>query len=269
MIIHNVGYHHNHDADFFVDRPQGSGDYLLLLLKSDTLMTLDGKEIQIPANSFFLYQKGTPQHYRCMPQHTFLNDWIHFLFEDDEEAQFLSYHIPYNTPIPLKHLHFLSFCIKSIAYENYTNHLNKDKNIACYLALLFSKVEEAMQETKHTIPNTKFEMLSTIRSTIYSKPYEFVNVESAAHAVRMSRSSFQHQYKQQFGVSFMQDLIQSRISYAKMLLISTNLTISEIAVHCGYHSCAHFVRQFKATANATPTEYRIKQNCSEEIAQNV
>ena len=41
-------------------------------------------------NSFFIYKKGSSQFYRCIPQQTFSNDWIHFLFENDEEKDFLS-----------------------------------------------------------------------------------------------------------------------------------------------------------------------------------
>lgn len=58
MIIHNVGYNHCHDADFFIDRPDGSGDYLLLVLKTDTIFTLDGKDTIVPKNSFFLYKRN-------------------------------------------------------------------------------------------------------------------------------------------------------------------------------------------------------------------
>jgi len=94
MIIINVGYNHCHDADFFIDRPNGSGDYLLLLLKTDSIFNLNGEDVHVPMNSFFIYKKGSPQFYRCIPQQTFSNDWIHFLFEIDEEKDFLSRKIP-------------------------------------------------------------------------------------------------------------------------------------------------------------------------------
>lgn len=258
MIINNVGYNHCHDADFFINRPDGSGDYLLLLLKTDAIFNIDGEDIVVPENSFFLYRRNTPQFYRCLPQHTFSNDWIHFLFENDEEEFFKSYNIPYNTPIPIKNINFISFCIKSIAYENYSDNFNKQKSMAAYMELIFLKIQEQLHYSNDTILTSKFEMLSTIRNKIYGRPYEIRTVESTAHEVRMSKSSFQHLYKEQFGTTFMQDLIQSRISYAQMLLTSTNLTVAEIAVQCGYHSYAHFVRQFKKQVNITPSEYREK-----------
>lgn len=100
MIVNNVGYNHCHDADFYIDRPDGSGDYLLMLLKTDTIFNIDGKNVIVPANSVFIYPKGKPQYYRCLPQHTFENDWLHFDFSaKDKEAEFLDRKIPFETPI--------------------------------------------------------------------------------------------------------------------------------------------------------------------------
>ena len=80
MEIRNAGYNHCHDTDFIIDRPKGSGDNLLLLLKTDCIVTLDGVDQLVPANSVFLYPKDAPQFYRTCPQQLFANDWVHFLF---------------------------------------------------------------------------------------------------------------------------------------------------------------------------------------------
>ena len=256
MIINNVGYNHCHDADFFIDRPDGYGDFLLLLLKTESIFTLGGKDVLVPENTFFLYRKGSPQYYRCVPKKTFSNDWVHFQFEKGEEEKFLSYGIPYDTPIPVGHLNFLSFCVKSISYEMYSSNLNRKKSIEHYMDLMFLKIQEQMSEQEQAVPDSKYEMLSVIRNKIYSRPYEFRNVYTSAHEVRMSKSSFQHQYKELFGTTFMQDMIRSRMEYAAMLLKTTGMTVAEIAAQCGYKSYAHFARIFKQQTGMTPIEYR-------------
>lgn len=256
MIINNVGYNHCHDTDFYIERPEGYGDYLLLLLKTDSLFTLNGKEVLVPKNSFFLYKKGTPQYYRCVSGQLFANDWIHFLFEEGEEEVFLSYGIPFDTPIRLDQLNFLSFCVKSIAYEFYSQNLNRRKSIAAYMDLIFLKVQEQFCQKEEIVPDSRFEMLSVIRNKIYSRPYEPRTADTSAHEVCMSRSSFQHQYKAMFGTTFMEDMICSRMEYAKMLLKTTDLNVSEIAIQCGCHSYAHFARQFREREGMTPLEYR-------------
>ena len=60
MIINNIGYNHCHDADFIINRPNESGDHLLLLIKTDAIFTIDEKDIVIPENSFFMFRKDSP-----------------------------------------------------------------------------------------------------------------------------------------------------------------------------------------------------------------
>ncbi len=256
MILHNVGFDHRHDADFFIDRPDGSGDCLLLLLKTDAIFTLDGKDMFVTKDTFFLYPKGMPQYYRCVPQHTFANDWVHFLFENGEEEEFQKTGVPYAQPIPLNNITFLSFLVKCLAYENCTNHLHKQENIRHYMFLLLNKVREQQCQPSDHISGSSYEVLMTMRNKICAEPYYPRTISWAAHEVRMSPSAFQRLYKKQFGVTFMQDLITSRIEHAKMLLVSTNLSVQEISRQCGYRNYEHFARQFKGMVGMAPLQFR-------------
>ena len=58
------------------------------------------------------------------------------------------------------------------------------------------------------------------------------------------------------GISFSNYLLNSRINYAKILLMNSELSISEIAEKLGYYDTAHFVNQFKKIVGSTPTAYR-------------
>ena len=142
MIINNVGFDHCHDADFFIDRPDGSGDYLLLLVRTPAVFEVDGKEILTPAGSVFIYPKGRPQRYRCVPLNVFENDWVHFDFDDPgEEEEFLKMGIPLETAITMP-LEFLSYCVKSIAYERYSDNLCRSESSELFMRLMFIKIRE-------------------------------------------------------------------------------------------------------------------------------
>ena len=258
MKIINVGYNHCHDSDFYIDRPEGSGDNLLILLKTDAVFNIDGKDIKIPENSFFMYKKGRPQRYRCVYQSVFANDWVHFEFEGDEEKEFFNLGLDYETPVVAEDMNFLSFCIKMMASENYSDNMNRHQSICHYMFLIFCKVGEYAAKKAESRNDSYYEMLSTVRNKIYSRPYEHRTAESSAHEVRMSVSNFQHLYKKYFGVTLFQDIIQSRTEYACMLLKSTNLSAVEVAQKSGYNHYAHFVRQFKQTMGISPSEFRKK-----------
>lgn len=233
MTVSNAGYNHCHDSDFIIERPNGSGDNLLLLLKTDTIFTVNGKDIRVPSGSLFIYKKGRPQYYRCVPHCTFENDWVHFEFEGDEEKEFFELGLKYETPVKVSDAHFISFCIKSITNEAYSSNINREKSIYHYMFLIFNKISEQQYSEPNSKYDSSYEMISTVRNKMYSYPYEQRNVGSSAHEVRMSVSGFQHLYKKYFGVSFTQDLITARIEYAKMLLLSTNLNINEISRQSG------------------------------------
>ncbi len=257
MIINNIGYDHSHDADFYIDRPDGSGDFLLLLLKTGAVFTIDNKDITVPENTFFLYPKGTPQYYRCISKNIFTNDWIHFDFENNEEENLKKLDIPYCKPIKLNNIGYLSFCIKLIAYESCSDNIHKSNTINHYMSIIFNKVSEQIKKPINSVAKTNHETLVTIRNKIYSRPYEFRTVESTAHEVNMSKSLFQHEYKKTFNTTFVMDLIESRINYAKVLLENTDLTALEISKQCGYGTYTHFTRQFKEKCGITPLNYRM------------
>jgi len=76
--------------------------------------------------------------------------------------------------------------------------------------------------------------------------------------VSMSRSYFQHIYREVFGVSCMTDVISGKIEKAKEILSETACTVSQVAAMCGYENEEHFMRQFKKIVGVTPTGYRKK-----------
>ncbi|MGM9624862.1 MAG: AraC family transcriptional regulator [Eubacteriales bacterium] len=60
----------------------------------------------------------------------------------------------------------------------------------------------------------------------------------------------------QTGSTFQQYLMNLRISHAKFLLQSTDLSFAEIAWDCGYKSNAYFHRAFRQAVGMTPMQFR-------------
>ena len=255
MQINNIGYNHVHDADLVIERPFGSGDYLLLLIKTPAVFTLDGKDILTESNSFMLYRKGTPQYYRASGAQ-FSNDWFHFDMSEEELSFIESLDIPFDQVKPLGDINDLSLIIKNMCSENYSSNKFKTESIRSYMKLFFIKLSEKLHSNNSTHPNSYYDKMSIIRTQIYKMPYYDWNIEGAAHQLTMSKSYFQHMYKKIFGTSVMNDVIQSRIEHAKYLLSTTDISVSQIAEMCGYKCSSHFMRQFKARMKMTPSEYR-------------
>jgi AraC-like DNA-binding protein len=71
-----------------------------------------------------------------------------------------------------------------------------------------------------------------------------------------SISSLSHAFKEEVGQSFVQYLHEVRINRACSLLLSTDMSITEISTEVGYNSFKTFSRAFKYLKGTTPTNYR-------------
>lgn len=255
MRINDIGYNFFHNADFKVERANGSGDFLFLLLKTPAIIMLDGEEIETEANSMILFNKGTPQIYRANGTH-FLNDWIHFDVSESEIDRLYQLEIPFDNIVRLDDVNDLSVIIKYMCNENYSTNLYHNDSAMLYLKLFLFKLSEKLHTVESCHTGLYHDKLSLIRSKIYNLPYHKWTVGKLAGLAVMSVSHFEHMYKEIFGTSVLNDIIQSRLEYSKGLLSTTNIPIIKIAEISGYNSTSHFIRQFKSRENMTPTEYR-------------
>ena len=89
--------------------------------------------------------------------------------------------------------------------------------------------------------------------TNYSRNY---NLNGLSKELNISEDYFLSLYKKIFGISPMKDLCLKRIEQAKILLISTDMTVSRIANACGYADPNYFSRLFKKVTGVSPIQFR-------------
>ena len=88
------------------------------------------------------------------------------------------------------------------------------------------------------------------------KNYIDASAKEVAKVCNLSYSYFSRSFKRLTKKSFSEYLNSVRISKAEHLLITTNLTITEIALQVGYNSSSHFIQAFKKHKNTTPKQFR-------------
>jgi len=79
---------------------------------------------------------------------------------------------------------------------------------------------------------------------------------SMAQQVSISQYHFARLFKQSTGLSPYQYVIHCRIERAKILLLQSQLKISEIASQVGFADQSQFTRHFKRLLGVTPKEIR-------------
>lgn len=258
MEINNVGYKFVHGGKFSINRPRGSGDYAILFLRTEAIFTLRGADIQADAQSFILYKKGTPQFFRANGE-SFVNDWVHFSLDGEEENRITEMGIPFDTPVRIGDISFFSKIVKSMYQEKYSANPLKDETLNLYMELIFIKLAEALRFPSSEKHNPHYGKIAEIRAKIFNDPAAEWTVDAIAETLALSRSYFQHLYKRFFGTNISSDIISARIERAQYLLSSTDYGVAYIARECGYKNDVHFMRQFKKEVGITPTEFR-KEN---------
>ncbi len=261
MIINNIGYNYRHNPDFYISRPGGSGDNVLILLKTPAVFNLRGKDIKTPENSFILYREGTPQFY-CACEKEFVNDWFHFSFTGEEAKIFDILNIPFDTIERVGDMRPLSAMIENMSYEYFSDNSYRSYSIELYMKLFFTKLGEQLHDRGEGCVSLYYEQMSGIRGKIRSTPQRGWRIKEFANETALSVSYFEHTYKKLFGCSVKNEIINSRIEYAKFILSTTDVSVSRIADMCGYKNNVHFMKQFKSRTGFTPTEYRKAENRS-------
>lgn len=251
----NVGYNYRHPDDFCIHRPYGSGDYMLLVLKSPAFFVLNNERQSTAANSAIIFRKGTPQIYGAS-QGEFINDWIHFEIDENEEAQIENLGIPFDTVMPLSAAAVISGFIKSMFNERYSQNIHKDRSLNLYFELILLKLAELLKSPEFKTENTYYGELCDLRNEIYLRPDKNWSLDYISKKINLSRSYIQHLYSAFFGKSIMSDVTNSRIEHAKYLLSSTTMSVNCISRSCGFNNDVHFMRIFKKATGVTPSQFR-------------
>ncbi|MBO5343862.1 MAG: helix-turn-helix transcriptional regulator [Ruminococcus sp.] len=252
MNIRAVGWSCVYDSGYSFFQQGERGVYLLLLARRTVRI---GKDI-FPENTLMIFDGSEDIVYSAV-EDCLVCDWILFDAEGDSEmADFAE--IPYNVPLLHTEWEFISRLISNITTEFYSTNSRRIKMIDLMMKTLLIKASENgfNREIMQSAADPHYSSLIELRERVYRNPQMKWNVDTMAAAVNMSRSYFQHIYRELFGVSCMTDVINGKIEKAKEILSETGCTVSQVAAMCGYDNEEHFMRQFKKIVGVTPTGYR-------------
>lgn len=104
--------------------------------------------------------------------------------------------------------------------------------------------------------NHKAVLAARIQQYIILHYKDPLTLESISEALNMSVYYAAHIFKQEFGISPIQFMIDCRIGEAQNLLISSDYSAVQIATMVGYNSAYHFSAIFKRKVGMAPIAYR-------------
>ncbi|MGN0606905.1 MAG: helix-turn-helix transcriptional regulator [Oscillospiraceae bacterium] len=265
MEIYGISYNHRHKGDFKFTSPQpfnGHMLYLFVIFKTPAVIKEnDEEEKLVEKGTFALYTPDAKYSIQGFGNE-YIDDWIVFDLNLDDIKLLESLQIPLNKAVKLYSISSISDIIHKIAFEFHDAYnIYRHDVMQLLMQLLFFKLSQHLYLripvfSKKSFNPEKYETLLNIRNEIYCSPHMQYSIEELAQKALMSKSYFQHTYKEIFGITVTQEIMKSRLNHSKYYPSCTDMTIKDIAFQCGFNSDVYFVRSFKKFFGITPTEYR-------------
>lgn len=181
---------------------------------------------------------------------SFTNEWI-----SDELSGFLS-----------------SGCIIS-DYENHLPHLlyeeygRNDKYSSIYAKHLLNGI--LIDIIRYLNESNNISLNPSILKIIHFMRIHFkepITLNDIAGSINFAPTYCSQIFSNTLGISIKKYLIHLRLTYARKLLLSTDMTISEICYCSGFNDFSNFMKLFKKSYNITPKQYRY--NCAAKKTEN-
>jgi AraC family transcriptional regulator len=98
--------------------------------------------------------------------------------------------------------------------------------------------------------------LRLARNTINARLEGELSLEQLAHECRLSVTHFAKAFARSTGISPHRWLMQRRVDVAKDLMLTTDSSLVEISLKCGFSDQSHFTRVFAEATGETPGRWR-------------
>lgn len=147
---------------------------------------------------------------------------------------------------------------KKLGFEEKITHLLAEFLIACtrsYRQQMPACTEKRISDGRQ-LPKVKQMDSQLLLDEIFLYEYRNITLENLAKRLGFSVRQTQRWIKKVYGKSFQEKKLEARMSAAAMLLVSSNMRITELSEQLGYSSIEHFSGAFTKYFGMSPRRYR-------------
>ena len=258
-IVQHADVQTHHDKSYVAKR-NGNTDYvwdILCFSNNCMLLTADGIQEAGSGDCFIKAPEFIEYHYTpsAYPE-GFINDWMH-VQSREIESLLLQLKLPVNTIIRTQYPELVRGSIQRILNEKRDLLPYYEETIHNLVERVLIKIARAAMETATPSSSKKYEEgLRALRLKLQSSLERQWSIGEMACQLGISTSRLSVLYKERFGLSPNEDLIHMRIDKAKLLLLSTDLKLQNIAQMCGFKNEYYFSRVFKEREDMAPGAFR-------------
>lgn len=141
--------------------------------------------------------------------------------------------------------------------KHYYIRMKEEKSLDGLTFLIQEALESFMSEMLSRADNGNTYIRTALRymSENYSQP---LTLEEVAKEVGLSPNYFSSLFSKTVGISFREHLCRIRIEESKRLLLSTNYSLTDIAIAMGFNDQSYYCKVFKKITGLAPGQYRYR-----------
>ncbi len=96
--------------------------------------------------------------------------------------------------------------------------------------------------------------------TVHDHIFSSISIDDLAGKCNRSLTSFKKEFRRHYAEPPHKWFIRQRLMHSRLLLVSTDKSISEIGVACNFPNTSHFIKLFKKEYGSTPANYRSRSS---------
>jgi len=144
---------------------------------------------------------------------------------------------------------------KNLAYVDKVMRIDNQEDLCAWISTALNEFLELVYSSQDARKMTQIRPALEYIEAHYDEPIALAEIARAAH---LSVSRLAHLFKEQMGATLIDYVTGVRIERAKELLLSTDLSCTEICFEAGYSHQSYFTRTFKALVGMTPRQFRAR-----------
>ena len=194
---------------------------------------------------------------------------IHRMYSDGDIFEYYFFRIPDNL-FTIAHMNMAGRRIKNNVtdsetvrlFENYIKEYDKDDGTMAMRALAAAMYLIAYIIEKYSVCNDDEDLKNSVRSSKCDEVMAYVNTHYKEHisasviadALGYNRSYLSREFAKHTGQTLTGYINTVRCVAAHEMLVSTKLSVSQVAAECGYNDVSHFNNTYKKFFGRTPAK---------------
>lgn len=244
------------DRDYTTIRENGRVDYHILYIeKGACTIEIDGRETKVQAGNIILFKPYERQLYRFQAADASISCYIHFSGTQCE-ALLQKFGLLQNRVTAVGTNHTLESIFSEMENEYLLKSPYYTESCSALLLHFLATAGRLVHYRNRDINIRSRSIVDAVCKHMHAHYDRNDSMAYYADMCHLSVSRFSHVFKEHTGKTPKAYLLEIRISVAKQLLRTTNLSVADIAGVVGFDDANYFSRMMKRHTGHSPGHYR-------------